>query len=148
MVPGRNFAAITLLVLILLCACVQTEETPVADSTPTTSPTLEILPPTSFPTITISPSTEVSVFYGPLSVVILQPADNTTVQESPVTVSGKADPGTVINLNDEVVLVGETGVFQSLVSLTPGMNMIEITASDFQNHQDYSYMTVFFETEP
>lgn len=148
MVLGRNFAAITMLVLILLCACVQTEETPVADSTPTTSPTLEILPPTSFPTITISPSTEVSVFYGPLSVVILQPADNTTVQESPVTVSGKADPGTVINLNDEVVLVGETGVFQSLVSLTPGMNMIEITASDFQNHQDYSYMTVFFETEP
>lgn len=148
MVLGRNFAAITMLVLILLCACVQTEETPVADSTPTTSPTLEILPPTSFPTITISPSTEVSVFYGPLSVVILQPADYTTVQESPVTVSGKADPGTVINLNDEVVLVGETGVFQSLVSLTPGMNMIEITASDFQNHQDYSYMTVFFETEP
>jgi len=98
--------------------------------------------------MTNAPSTDASIFYGPLSVVIRHPADNATVYETPVIVSGNANPGTVISLNEEVILVDESGNFQSPISLEPGMNMIEITASDFQNHQDFSYMTVFFETEP
>lgn len=137
-----------LLPFILLTACAQADENSSAVATSAVSPTLVNSTTTPTSTISVDPEDDGAVFYGPLSVVITQPVDNSTVHQSPLVISGKADPGTVISLNDEVVLVDDSGVFTSQISLAPGINMIEITASDFQNHQDYSYMTVFLETEP
>lgn len=144
----RLSAKISLLLLILLSACSSVDITSSLPTLPITSPTQADPLPTPSQSNTDVPTQESEIFFGPLSVVIRHPSDNATVYQTPVIVSGDADPGTIISLNDQVVLVDETGSFQSPISLEPGINMIEITASDFENHQDFSYMTVFLETQP
>ena len=43
---------------------------------------------------------------GPLSVVIESPAENVVVNQSPIEISGQADPETVLTINDVIVLIG------------------------------------------
>lgn len=87
-------------------------------------------------------------FQGPLSVRIQQPADNETVTQSPVEIRGEADPGTVVTINDTVLLVDANRAFSVQATLDLGTNLIEITASDPQAHQGFAYLTVFYEPQP
>jgi hypothetical protein len=85
---------------------------------------------------------------GPLSVVIESPADDITVTESPLEISGQADPGTVISINDEILLVQEDRRFSVQITLVEGINLIEIIASDLDENQEAFYLTVELELQP
>lgn len=147
MAPAWKVAAILLgLILVyLLSACAPEAVVTVA---PAPSPTL---PPATHPAPTLTdtqpsaPTQTGLVFDGPLSVIITSPTDDATVSVSPVQISGQADPGTVITINDVVLLVDQTGAFTTPLPLESGTNIIEITASDANNRQEFGFLTINFE---
>lgn len=145
---ARARVSLLLPALLLLSACVQAEGA--FDSLPAVTPTAQS---EIFPTITVSapqkiiPTDPAQVFLGPLSVILTNPLDNSTVNDSVVKISGQADSGTTISINDEVILVDDRRLFSIPVTLEPGMNLIEITASDANNNQGFSYLTVFYEPQ-
>jgi hypothetical protein len=86
-----------------------------------------------------------SFFQGPLSVVITKPDDNAVLSTSPVMIEGEANPGTVISLNDALVIVDASHKFNVPIPLQNGLNTIEIVASDEQGNQEYGFLTLSLE---
>ncbi len=84
---------------------------------------------------------------GPLSVVIQQPADNETVYTPQIELRGKADPGTVLSINDEIFLISNDCLISATLSLNPGINILELEASDVDGNQDFLYLTVVYEPQ-
>lgn len=88
-----------------------------------------------------------SPFQGPLSVIIQYPPDNSTVQTDRVELTGEADPGTVISIDDEIVVVGQDRKFSVPLALEEGPNVFEITASDPDGNQATVYLTVTYDPQ-
>lgn len=82
---------------------------------------------------------------GGLVVVIEAPLDGATLTASPVTFKGKAPAGTVISLNNLILVVGSTAAFSAVVELEAGPNLIEFLASDAKGNQVSYFFTVFLE---
>jgi hypothetical protein len=138
----RFVAAFILACVCALPACSQAVVAPGSHPDPTVQPLSS--PITPQPTQN-QPTT---FFKGPLSVTITRPLDNDTVQTSPVEITGQADPGTVVTIDDNVILVDSTQAFSSQLVLEPGANLIEITASDANENQGFAYLTLFYEPQP
>jgi hypothetical protein len=141
--------ALGFLCAYLLLACTPTRMTLVSPpSGPFPSPSAPNLPTKTNPTDPAPAPTQpavTQVFQGPLSVTINAPLDNATVHASPVEISGRADPGTVVTLNDHDLLIDASGAFRVQLPLEAGANLIEITASDAQNNQGFAYLTIHYE---
>ncbi len=88
------------------------------------------------------------VFKGPLSVMIDSPEDNFVTSENQIAITGTADSGTVISINDEITAVGRDRQFNVTMQLVEGLNVFEITASDPDGNQDSAYLTVIYEPNP
>lgn len=67
---------------------------------------------------------------NPVSLQVTSPQDGAVVNAAQVTVSGLSAPGNVVTVNDDILLVGADGQFQTTVSLDEGPNLIEVIASD------------------
>jgi hypothetical protein len=87
-------------------------------------------------------------FQGPLSVILENIVDNAVVQTSQFTLSGTADPETVISFDDQIVLVGQDRSFSLALALEEGPNMIEITASDPAGNTNTAYLTITYDPQP
>lgn len=87
------------------------------------------------------------LFKGPKSVEITNIADDSLVNSNPLDISGMADPGTVISINDEIAAVGKDRMFTVSVKLDEGLNVLEINASDPQGDQETAYLTVTYESQ-
>ncbi|HEX9017733.1 MAG TPA: hypothetical protein VF806_01010 [Anaerolineaceae bacterium] len=136
MALARVRIVIPLLIAFMLFACTPAVTLPFAQPATGAATGAPVNPQTSDPS---------TAFQGPLSVVITSPADEDTVTASPVEFSGRANPGTVININDSVVLVGATRAFHVKVNLATGDNLVEITASDPQGGQGTAYMSIQYQ---
>ena len=62
-----------------------------------------------------------------------------------VDVSGSAPAGTVISVNDDVLIVGADQQFKTSVPLEEGPNLIEIIASDENGNEASALLTVTYE---
>lgn len=82
---------------------------------------------------------------GPLTLQVLSPQDGATVNTSQITVSGTASPGEVVTVNDNIILVGADGKFQTTISLDEGPNLIEIIASNNAGNETSVELTVTYE---
>lgn len=67
---------------------------------------------------------------APLTLTVLSPQDGETVSTPQVVVRGASTPGAVVTVNDDILIVGDDGQFQSTVLLEEGSNLIEIVASN------------------
>jgi hypothetical protein len=134
-------AAILLACVCVLSACSQAGTIP-ADHSVFYNPTLSPQPSPSS-----TPTQHPPIFKGPLSVIITQPSDNEMIRISPVEITGQADPGTVVTINDTILLVDGSQKFHTKLDLEPGINVIEITASDPNDHQDFSYLTLVYDPQ-
>jgi hypothetical protein len=67
---------------------------------------------------------------GPLTLTVNSPQDGATVTAPEVVVTGTSSPGAVVTVNDDIIIVGDDGKFQSTVQLEEGPNLIEIVASN------------------
>jgi hypothetical protein len=78
---------------------------------------------------------------------ILSPAAEAVVNVPEVEVIGEAKPETVITLNDEIVVVDESGTFSVTLPLEEGLNVIEVVASDPQGHETSLELEVTYDPE-
>ncbi len=153
-----NFISIsTLIFLISACSPVGTTTSvpPAALSPlggPTTSsavvstkPPLQANPPsaaTNKPTPANQPAPAAS---GPLLLRVLSPQDGATVGTAQIQVTGLATPGEVVTVNDNIILVGADGQFQTTVSLDQGPNLIEVIASNNTGNETSVELTVTYQ---
>jgi glucodextranase-like protein len=77
---------------------------------------------------------------------ILSPQDGDVVNVPKVKVVGEAKPDTVITLNDEIVVVDQSGTFSVTLPLDEGLNNIEVVASDAEGHETSSELEVTYDT--
>ncbi|OGE81796.1 MAG: hypothetical protein A3H72_02875 [Candidatus Doudnabacteria bacterium RIFCSPLOWO2_02_FULL_48_8] len=64
----------------------------------------------------------------PPALEILEPADNVSIAGSSVTVSGKTEVGADVLINNQAVLVDRNGQFNENLTLSAGLNVLEIKA--------------------
>ncbi len=104
------------------------------------------IPPTDLPSN--SASTEVpglAPANPSIPVRIDEPQDDAVVQASLLQIKGEANPGTVLSINDEIVLVDSSRKFSAQIQLDEGLNVIEIIASDDQGNQESRYLSITYE---
>ncbi len=70
-----------------------------------------------------------NIIRGPI-VEIVAPTDGSTVTEPLIEVRGTAKNISIIRLNDRNITVDEHGVFREKMLLSPGYNIIKLSASD------------------
>ena len=87
----------------------------------------------------------VLVVSGELSIQVISPLDEEILNTPEVDVTGTAPDGTVISVNEELVLVGGDGSFKLTLSLEEGPNLIEIVASDINGSEVTQLLTVMYE---
>lgn len=83
----------------------------------------------------------------PLGLKIISPEDGAVVHMPQVEVAGEAPMELVITINDEIVLVGETGTFAVTIPLEEGPNAIQIVASDVEGNEVSFELIVTYEPE-
>jgi cytoskeletal protein RodZ len=69
-------------------------------------------------------------FNSPPSLEVAKPPDNFVTTSNKVDVSGKTDSDVVVKINNQLVLVGDDGVFEGQVEIFEGTKEIVITATN------------------
>ncbi len=82
---------------------------------------------------------------GPLLLRVLSPQDGAVVGTAQIQVNGLATPGEVVTVNDNIILVGADGQFQTTVSLDQGPNLIEVIASNNTGNETNVELTVTYQ---
>ena len=146
----NKYVTLTALALIS-AACSPTPTAAPLATNPSSSNNPIVLTPTAalpdaLPTIAIQP-TVVSTpeTAGSLWLQILAPLNEAVVNTPQVDVSGSAPAGTVISINDEILIVDLDGQFKTTVSMEEGPNLIEIIASDESGNEIPMLLTITYE---
>lgn len=90
---------------------------------------------------------QIKNFSAPPPLTIISPANDTTVKESSIIVKGKTDPGAILTLNNELVMVETSGEFEQTVQLLEGVNSIEIRAKNRVDKQTVAQIQVYYQPE-
>ena len=106
--------------------------TPVPTPTATPAPTPE---PTPTPTLEPTPTPTPKPTPIPFFLDLLRPDFISTVPRNSVTVVGFTTPGALVELNGSPTVANGNGRFVKEVPLKPGINIIEIIASDAKGDQ-------------
>lgn len=93
---------------------------------PTATPTASVVAPAT-PTPAAEPAPVVD---GDLSLTVLGPESGQTVQADAVVVHGNATPGATVTIAGTIVASDANGDFRTEAALTPGVNVIEVIATD------------------
>ena len=83
---------------------------------------------------------------GGLTVEVFSNSD-VEVNEPDYIVSGRAPSGTVLSINDEIILVDQSQSFSTVITLEDGPNLIEIVASDSEGNEVSFMLTVSYNSE-
>jgi len=82
---------------------------------------------------------------GPVSIEMVTPQDGATVNTPQIQVTGVSSPGAVVTVNDDILIAGPDGKFETTVSLEEGPNLIEIVASNDSGSETSLELTVTYE---
>jgi hypothetical protein len=147
-----NKPLIIVMLILLLAACsptptvVPSSPIPTANG-PDTNPASPV-PQSNTPVTNIQPTPTFMDASGPTGTLWLQvfsPLDEAVINTAQVEVIGSAPTGTVLSINDEIILVGDDEQFKAAVSLEEGPNLIEIIASDIDGNESSLLLTVIYE---
>ncbi len=133
-----NMRKIALLAFVLLAAC---------SPTPTADAPIEMVPtvPPAIPTVIVLPTAAGAPDTSRLWLQVLSPLDESVVNAPQVDVSGSTPAGTVISINNDILIVGADRQFKTAVTLEEGPNLIEIIASDESGNELTVMLTVTYE---
>jgi|SRR6266487_4326324 len=148
-----NKPLMSLALILLLGACTPTPTpVPILPSPISNIPVAASATPVlqnSVPTVSVRPS-ETPIpsdqSAGTLQLQILSPQDEAVVNTPQVDVIGSAPVGAVVTVNDEILIVGADGRFQTTLSLEEGPNLIEIVASDENGNERSLMLTITYES--
>ena len=120
--------------------------------TPTVIPATQSVIATALPTNGAAPVVEASptiestqIATGNIQLQVTSPQDGDTLTTSQVDVIGLAPAGSVVSVNDDILVVGEDQQFQATISLDEGPNLIEVVASDDNGNETSVILTVTYE---
>lgn len=141
----KQFRNLLLLVLLTLTACARTNGSaplPAAAGNAGEAPSPTETP---FPSLTLTASAAETEdlwlrFDWP-------PNEDVTVSTAQVTLQGSAPPETVLSINDEILLVAADGHFSLPLTLSPGINLVEVIASSPNGDEINLYLTITYESE-
>jgi len=74
--------------------------------------------------------------------------EDVLVPTLPYTLEGQAPAGTVVSVNEAILVVGETATFAVEVPLEEGPNLVEVIASSPQGEEVSFLLTVTYEPTP
>src|SRR5665648_49439 len=96
---------------------------------------------------TIESGTSIYTEYqqGALLIQLFSPQDEEVFDVPKIEVCGKAPVGTVISINDQIILVSGSGDFSVPVMLEEGPNVIELVASDLDGNELDIVLVVVYE---
>lgn len=138
-----------ILTLITACSPIRTvTPLPAVTLPPLGAPTNAATPSDAAQTLQPNPTQPISTPPAiglPVSLQVLSPQDGAFVNTSQILVNGLASPGNVVTVNDDIIVVGSDGQFQSTVSLYEGPNLIEIITSDDSGGETSVELTVTYE---
>ena len=78
--------------------------------------------------------------------IVSAPQDLTEVLETQVNVTGRTDPNAKVYVNGQEILVDEKGIFNTVVSLNPGVNVLNIRSQNLQKKETQIKRTVTVKT--
>ncbi len=73
---------------------------------------------------------EIRSVLAPPKLSILEPASDATISGNSIVVSGTAEIGSDVSINDQAVFLDKNGQFNENVILGPGLNVVEIVAKN------------------
>ncbi|HET7090948.1 MAG TPA: hypothetical protein VFL17_20140 [Anaerolineae bacterium] len=131
-------------------------ETPIPSPTPTPVivdvatplPAQPTLPPPTIIVPEIPPTLAVSTTPTPASIFPLTidtPRDGETVSASPWLVVGQTQPGALVSVNDAVGFANDEGRFSLPAALLPGVNVLEVIASNTAGEEVFVILTVVYQ---
>ena len=74
--------------------------------------------------------------------IVSAPQDLTEVLEAQINVIGRTDPNAKVYVNGQEILVDEKGIFNTVVSLNPGVNVLNIVSRNSQKKETQIKRTV------
>ncbi|MFA6397925.1 MAG: hypothetical protein WDK96_03745 [Candidatus Paceibacterota bacterium] len=74
--------------------------------------------------------------------------DGQTIQESLVTIHGKARNAMDLMLNDRKIFIDKNGIFNEQIVLLPGYNIINLKADDKFGKKDEKNIRIFYREPP
>lgn len=131
----RKPTLILLFTIIFLNACAP------ASGLPSAATGLAALPVIAGAEQTTTPDI-IEVRQGSLWIRILSPREGSVMQQTQVDVSGQAAPNTLVNINGRELLVPPDQFFRLTLTLEPGLNTIQISASDATGNEINLSLTV------
>ena len=81
---------------------------------------------------------------GPLTLTIYSPQDQATVSSPTVDLKGKVSEDAVLTVNDEIYTL-KSGEFTQPVSLSEGLNAVQIVASDMAGNEIDLILTITYQ---
>jgi hypothetical protein len=109
------------------------------------TPTPEFDLPAGSPVPGVPPAAETPVPSGNLTLQILAPQDGDSVNTKEIQVRGMTAAGAVVSVNDNVLIAGADGSFETQVTLEEGPNLIEVIASDEAGNETSLDLAVTYE---
>jgi hypothetical protein len=106
------------------------------------------LPPPTIIVPEIPPTLAVSTTPTPASnfpLTIDTPRDGETVSTSPWLVVGQTQPGALVSVNDAVGFANDEGRFSLPAVLLPGVNVLEVIASNAAGEEVFVILTVVYQ---
>ena len=79
-----------------------------------------------------------------LFLTVMQPIDESLINNNEVNVIGNTLPGAVVSINGILADVDEEGNFETTISLEEGPNLIEVIASDQEGNQESGSLAVIY----
>jgi hypothetical protein len=92
----------------------------------------------------VTPAPPITPVPGQLFLTIGEPADQSIVRTSPVTIRGQTLPDAVVSINGELVEADANGNFSQGVALDEGTNVFDIIATDEGGNEATLEFIVFF----
>jgi putative hemolysin len=81
----------------------------------------------------------------PVMLQVLLPQDGSLVDLQECQVTGTSTPSAIVSVNDQILIAGADGTFHTTVMLEPGVNLIEVVASNAAGSEAYVDLTVTYE---
>jgi hypothetical protein len=134
-----------LLLIATACSPTETPTPPPAGALPTQPSPAANTGASAAPATQPATQPAASAPAGGVQLQVLSPQDGAVVNTQQITVSGMASPGAVVTVNDDILIAGADGRFEDVVTLTDGINLLEVIASDASGNEASAELAVTYE---